>query len=245
MVPPDTHCRNLAELAIQTFKSHFIAILAGLDPSFPITLWDILLLQAILTLNFLRQAKVDPSVSAYQFMHGEFDYNKMPLAPLGCAVQMHESPNRQKTWNVHSLNGWYPGTSDKHYWCYTIYCTKTRSERISDTVFFQDKYLTQPVVTPVDTMIKAMSNLCSALRKQDNTVGTAEMEALKQLDAILTVPKDNISKHVIFAPSTAPEKLVAPMPKQDAPSPRVAGAFPRVISAAINKPYGPPQPMMT
>ena len=79
--------------------------------------------------------------------------------------------------------------SDKHYWCYTIYCAKIRSERISDTVFFQHKYLTQPVVTPVDTMIKAMSNLRSALRKQANTVGTAEMEVLKQLDAILTVPK--------------------------------------------------------
>jgi hypothetical protein len=36
--PPDTHRRNLAERAIQTFKSHFIAILAGLDPAFPITL---------------------------------------------------------------------------------------------------------------------------------------------------------------------------------------------------------------
>jgi hypothetical protein len=35
-------------------------------------------------------------MSAYQFMHGEFDYNKLLLAPLGCAVQMHESPNRQK-----------------------------------------------------------------------------------------------------------------------------------------------------
>jgi hypothetical protein len=34
------------------------------------------------------------------------------------------------------------------------------------------------------------------------------------------------------------------MPERDAPSPRVAGAFPRVISALIVKPYGPPQPMM-
>ncbi len=86
LVPPDTHRLNLAECAIQTFKSHFIAISAGLDPSFPITLWDRLLPQAILTLNLLRQAKVDPSVSAYQFMHREFDYNKMLLAPLGCAA---------------------------------------------------------------------------------------------------------------------------------------------------------------
>ena len=106
LVPPDTHRQNLAERAIQTFKNHFIAILAGLDPSFPMTLWDRLLPQTILTLNLLRQAKADPSVSAYQFMHGEFDYNKMPLAPLGCTVQMHESTNRQKRGMcTHSMSG--------------------------------------------------------------------------------------------------------------------------------------------
>ena len=45
LVPPDTHHRNLAEKAIQTFKSHLIAILAGVDPSFPMNLWDRLIPQ--------------------------------------------------------------------------------------------------------------------------------------------------------------------------------------------------------
>ena len=94
LVPPDTHRRNLAERAIQTFKSHFIAILSGLDESFPMPLWDCLLPQAIITLNLLRQASADPTVSAYEFVHGRFDYNAMPLAPLGCAVQVHEHPQK-------------------------------------------------------------------------------------------------------------------------------------------------------
>jgi hypothetical protein len=38
LVPPDTHRRNLAERAIQTFKSHFKAIIAGVDDSFPMRL---------------------------------------------------------------------------------------------------------------------------------------------------------------------------------------------------------------
>jgi hypothetical protein len=143
------------------------------------TLWDRLLQQTILTLNLLWQAKADLSMSAYQFMHGEFGYNKMPLAPLGCAVQIHESTNRQKTWDVHLLNGWYLGTSDKHYPCYTIYCTKTRANRISDTVFFQYCYLTQPVVTPSNAIIKAMGNLQGMLKKSANKVGIAEMEVFK------------------------------------------------------------------
>ena len=95
LVPPDTHQRNLAERAIQTFKSHFIAILAGVDPSFPMNLWDRLIPQAVMTLNLLRQSHKNPSISAYQHVNGTFDYNKMPLAPLGCAVEMHESANRQ------------------------------------------------------------------------------------------------------------------------------------------------------
>jgi hypothetical protein len=35
LIPPDNHRRNLVERAIQTFKNHFKAILAGVDDSFP------------------------------------------------------------------------------------------------------------------------------------------------------------------------------------------------------------------
>jgi hypothetical protein len=34
LVPPDNHRQNLAESAIQTFKNHFKAILAGVDDTF-------------------------------------------------------------------------------------------------------------------------------------------------------------------------------------------------------------------
>ncbi len=90
-IPSHNHRQNLAERAIQTFKNHFKAILAGIDDSFPMRLWDKLLPQTILTLNLLCQSNVAPIVSAWQYIHGPFDYNKMPLAPMGCAVQIHES----------------------------------------------------------------------------------------------------------------------------------------------------------
>jgi hypothetical protein len=38
LIPPDNHWRNLAERAIQTFKSHFKAILAGVADNFPMYL---------------------------------------------------------------------------------------------------------------------------------------------------------------------------------------------------------------
>lgn len=46
LVPPGQHRKNLAEQAIQTFKSHFISILCGVDGSFPMHLWCQLLPQA-------------------------------------------------------------------------------------------------------------------------------------------------------------------------------------------------------
>ena len=185
LVPPDTHRRNLAERAIQTFKSHLIAILAGVDPTFPMNLWDRLVPQAVMTLNLLRRSKKNPSISAYQHINGNFDYNKTPLGPLGCAVEMHESTNRRKTWDPHSLSGWYIGTSTEHYRCHKIFCKKTRSERISDTVMFRHRYITQPTITPEDQIIKAVADLSSALRQRINLRGQEEMTVLQKMNNIL------------------------------------------------------------
>jgi hypothetical protein len=86
LVLPDNHRTNLAEQAIQTFKNHFKVVLAGVDDNFPMRLWDRLLPQTVLTLNLLHQSNVAPTVSAYQYVHGAFDYNRMPLGSMGCAV---------------------------------------------------------------------------------------------------------------------------------------------------------------
>ena len=45
LVPPDVHCRNIAERAIRTFKAHFLSILVGVSDAFSNFLWDCLLPQ--------------------------------------------------------------------------------------------------------------------------------------------------------------------------------------------------------
>ena len=98
----DQHRRNAAERATQTFKGHFISVLAGVADGFLINQWDELLPQTILTLNLLRQLNMAPNISAYAYHHGSFDYNWMPIAPMGCAVQVHIKPGRRKTFGEHS-----------------------------------------------------------------------------------------------------------------------------------------------
>ena len=38
-VPPDDHCCNLVEKAVQTHKDHFIGAMSGTAETFPVHLW--------------------------------------------------------------------------------------------------------------------------------------------------------------------------------------------------------------
>ena len=67
LVPPHTYRANAAERAIQTFKAHFTAGLASVDPDCPVSEWDRLLTQAFITLNLFRTARSNSALSAYTY----------------------------------------------------------------------------------------------------------------------------------------------------------------------------------
>jgi hypothetical protein len=81
---------------------------------------------------------------------------------MGCAVQLHKSSERQGTWAENTTNGWYIQTSPEHYCCHKIHVKKTNSERVSDTVFFKHKYITQPTLTLADILTKVIDDLTHA-----------------------------------------------------------------------------------
>ena len=193
LTPADQHRRNAAERAIQTFKGHFISVLAGVADGFPINQWDELLPQTILTLNLLRQSNVAPNISAWAYHHGSFDYNRMPLAPMGCAVQFHIKPSRRKTFGEHSEDGFYLKTSEEHYRTHVIFCKKTRAKRLADTVFFKHKYITQPTVTPADAIVNAYNKLRQTIQGIQHSKDDAHFEALERIENIM----QPTSKHAI------------------------------------------------
>jgi hypothetical protein len=87
-------------VAIRNFKAHFLSIPAGVSDNFPPSLWDRLLPQTKITINLNQQSNATPNVSAYAHLNGPFDYNKMPLASIGCnaqAQQVHEKNNKRGT----------------------------------------------------------------------------------------------------------------------------------------------------
>jgi hypothetical protein len=67
-------------------------------------------------------------------LNGTFDYNRTSLAPPGTKILIHEKPNQRRSWDPHGVEGWYLGPATDHYRCYRVYVSKTRAERITDTV---------------------------------------------------------------------------------------------------------------
>jgi hypothetical protein len=129
LVPPGCYRRNAAEVAICNFRAHFLSVLelAGTADNFPANLWDRLLPQREIT-HLLRQSNATPMVSAYAHLCGPFDNNKMPLAPMGCKVQVHEETDKQGTWAFHSVDGWYLYISLEHYRVHNCQIKQTKKE---------------------------------------------------------------------------------------------------------------------
>ena len=242
LVPPGCHRRNVAEVAIKTFKKHFISILAGLPESFPMRLWCELLPQAELTCNILRPSHARPSISAHAFMHGPFNFDRTPLAPLGCEVQCHKKADKRGTWAEHSVNGWYIDTSHLHYRAFNIFIKQTRAKRVTDTVMFKHKYITWPAVTHGDVVCKAAFELAKALQGKPIIKSQEQMRDLTKLSEVFrgladsNKPAAEASTHQ--APSPVPPKEAAVNPWRQTstqatrPGPRLEEPQPELIVAS-------------
>ncbi len=135
---------------------HFLSILAGVDAAFPPYLWDLLLPQAELTINLLRQATANPKISAWEYFNGPFDFNKTPLAPMGCRVLIHAKPSTRRSWDYRAKHGFYVGPALDHYRCYELVKSDTKQKVISDTVQFRHAYLQIPAVSAEDKILNGL-----------------------------------------------------------------------------------------
>ena len=163
LAPPHQHRRNKAERAIRTFKNHFIATLAGVDPAFPICAWNELLEHVEITLNLLRPSEVHPRQSAWEAMNGAYDYDAHPLAPPGTAVTVHEKPDQRSSWGKHGVPGFYVGPAMNHYRCYTVWVTHTGSVRYTDTLAWHPHGYQWEVHSPVAMVSEIAESLAAAL----------------------------------------------------------------------------------
>ena len=123
----------------------------------------------MLTLNLLRSARVNPNLSAYAYLFGEFDFNKTPLAPPGTKVLSHNKPDKRASWAYNGETGWYIGPSMEHYGCVKCYFTHSRQERDTDTVLFFPKQIPLPQVGLEDFLRQSTADIISILTDPPST----------------------------------------------------------------------------
>jgi hypothetical protein len=133
LVPPHNHGVNATERAITTFKEHFITGLATVDKNCPLQLWDEFLHQVKLTLNLLCFSCRDPRKSVNKEVHGPYDFNKTPIAPIGEKGLVYDDPAVRASWAPHGTDAFYMGPTPKQYQCLQFYMPTTQRCCIVDT----------------------------------------------------------------------------------------------------------------
>jgi hypothetical protein len=166
--PPGNHRNNPAERAIQTFKSHFIAILNGVDKDFPEGAWDYLLPQVNMTLNMTRECGINAAHSAYSFVHGPYDFNAHPLAPLGCRAIIHQrsirNGGKRGSWANRGKVGYYIGPALDSYRVWRFYVPSTKGTQETDTAEFFPQ-ATLPTVTAATKINEALDTIQGTLEQ--------------------------------------------------------------------------------
>ena len=92
------HCANLAERAIQTWKSCMKSSMALVPTDFPIALWCRMCQQVDLSVNIIQKCRQNPLLSAWAAMEGKCHFNATPIAPPATEMMMHKKPNKRRTW---------------------------------------------------------------------------------------------------------------------------------------------------
>ena len=241
LTPPHMHRINAAERAIRTFKNHFLAGLATVDPTFPINEWDRLIEQAVITINLLRTSRLNPRLSAHAYLFGNYDFNKWPLAPPGTKVVVHTKSTKRPSWGYHGEEGFYVAPATEHYRCIQCLMKNTRRIRVTDTAqFFPSNLVPFPTYDSTDHLMRALDDILKILRNtplQKLQVDQQTKDAIELVATILkraTPPPHHLPPlHPVTPSSSAPTLNVAidqppatlprvrPRPRKHAKPPRV------------------------
>ena len=159
------------------------------------------------------------------------------------------NPRETDTWkNIFRAlqNAYVLGTSYEHYHYLDLWVNDTRATKVSGTILFKQKYITNPTVTPEDAVIAAATNLADALknkiphhlkeysrqelfrlRKLFKEAITIENIQTKAYPTYLETDKKLGIEHQLNKNRTVSQPA-PPFPKKTRPPPRVDIQHPRV-----------------
>ncbi len=100
---------------------------------------------------------------------------------MGCAAQIHKKSDKHGTWQYHSVDGWYLYTSRNNYRTHACHIKTTKKERLTDTVNFQHKRITNPTITHADKIMHAIQQVIREIKKLGGIENSQEARDLQQL----------------------------------------------------------------
>ncbi len=200
---------------------HSLSGLATVDPTFPITKWDRLLTQATITLNLLQNSCINPRLSAYAYVYGQYGFNSSPMAPPGTKVVIRDKPQQRASWQYHGSIGFYIAPSVEHYRCMQCYIPSTHQVQVADTIQFFPHHIDFPALSLNKYLLNALDTIAVILRQKhlspnDTSLQIAQsnMDDVRTLTEILrrctppplnfNVPPSKLLHGQIAAPSTVP-----------------------------------------
>ena len=236
LVPPHVHRRNAAKRAIHTFKDHFLAILAGVAPTFPRNRWDLLLPQAELTLNLLCPSATSTSASAWDSLFGTYNFDATPMGPAGSRVIIHSKAALRRSWDFRGHDGFYVGPALQHYRCYRVLNKESHAVTISHAIKFCHHYLPSPRVSTEDKIIHALQAINNTLARSPSTTTAEQLTAIQTLRDILQTYRSPGQNSDSTATTAAAPPGVLPPPGLPAAPPGV----PTTLHAPAQPPPGVP-----
>lgn len=174
---------------MQTYKSYFKSGLVGTDLNFPLFEWDKLMPQANITLNLLRASRSNPKLSAHARMHGNFNFQSTPMAPLGTKVIIHAHPDKRGSWELNGQPGWYAGPSPNHYRCAQCFTPRTRLIVHSDSAEVFPNKITFPAVTMKDHLKQSPDDIVAILVNPPSKTVPSLTSGDKVQNAIIEIAK--------------------------------------------------------
>lgn len=163
-VPPHVHRGNRSEKEVGSVKNHLISMINTAHPEYPLRGWAHLIPQAEITLNLLRQSGISYYMSAYQQLHGAYDFVKQPMAPSGTKVIVFDPKGIRGSWANKGTDGFYVGPAMLHVGCYIVYIPETRTTRITNTLSWHPHpNYRLPCASPLDALTASLDTIVELL----------------------------------------------------------------------------------
>ena len=104
------------------------------------------------------------------------------ISPNGLrSTNPRKKTDKRGTWSYHSVDGWYLSTSPEHYRVHNCYVKTTQAERLTDTIQFKHKNITNPTISAHDKIMQALANCKATLKGMMNENPNQQMEELQTI----------------------------------------------------------------